>query len=171
MRLTTLCYLERDGAYLMLHRVRKKVDPNKGKWIGVGGGLEPDETPEECAVREVREETGYTMLSWRCRGLVTFVSDLWETEYMHLFTCDRFTGEEHPCDEGELAWVPKEKVPELPSWEGDRTFLRLFQLDRPYFSLKLVYQGDALREAALDGVPLSLADYAGNGGEPDGSAG
>lgn len=171
MRNTTLCYLERGGCYLMLHRTKKEHDPNQGKWIGVGGGFEEGESPEDCLVREVREETGYTLLSWRRRGLVTFVSDQWETELMHLFTSGHFEGEEHPCDEGDLAWVPKEEVGKLPCWDGDRIFLRLLSLDRPYFSLRLVYQGDTLCEAILDGVPLSLTEFVGNGGEPDAGAG
>lgn len=156
MRNTTLCYLERDGAYLMLHRTKKEHDMNEGKWIGVGGGLEEGESPEDGVLREVREETGYTMLSWRYRGIVTFVSDVCEGEYMHLFTCDRFDGEEIVCDEGDLAWIKKEDLPSLPSWEGDRVFLNLLAQERPFFSLKLIYHGDALAAAVLDGKPLPL---------------
>lgn len=156
MRNTTLCYLERDGAYLMLHRTKKQNDINEGKWIGVGGGLEEGESPEEGVLREVREETGYTMLSWRYRGIVTFVPDRGEGEYMHLFTCDRFAGEEIVCDEGDLAWVDKAALPSLPSWEGDRIFLGLLAQERPFFSLKLVYRSDALAAAVLDGQPLPL---------------
>ncbi|MBQ5973722.1 MAG: 8-oxo-dGTP diphosphatase [Oscillospiraceae bacterium] len=154
MRLTTLCYLLRDGEALMLYRNKKAADPNGGKWIGVGGGLEADESPEDCLLREVREETGLTLTRWRFRGLVTFVSDAWPTEYMHLFTADGFSGEPGDCAEGELRWVPFGEIPSLPLWEGDRIFLRLLAEERPFFSLKLVYRGDALAEAALDGRRL-----------------
>lgn len=156
MRNTTLCYLERGGSYLMLHRTKKEHDINEGKWIGVGGGMEEGESPEDGVRREVREETGYEMLSWRYRGVVTFVPDRGEGEYMHLFTCDRFSGEEIVCNEGDLAWVRREDVPSLPCWEGDRIFLRLLEQEHPFFSLKLVYTGDALSAAVLDGRPLPL---------------
>lgn len=151
MKLSTLCYLERDGAYLMLHRVKKVHDVNEGKWIGVGGRLEAGESPEECLVREVFEETGYTLKKWRFRGILTFSSEGWETEYIFLFTSDAFSGEPHACDEGELAWVPRDEVQSLNLWEGDRVFLRLLQEDAPFFSLKLGYEGDALRTCVLDG--------------------
>ena len=151
MGLTTLCYLEKDDRYLMLHRIKKEVDVNKDKWIGVGGHFEKDETPEECLLREVKEETGLTLTSWRFRGLVTFLSDAWETEYMCLYTADGFEGSvTNPdgsmkeCNEGVLAWVKKEAVGMLNLWEGDRIFLRLLDEDEPFFSLKLVYQGDDL---------------------------
>lgn len=151
MKNTTLCYLEQNGCYLMLHRVKKQQDENAGKWIGVGGKFEEGESPDDCVRREVREETGLSLDAVRFRGIVTFVSDTWGTEYMHLFTSDRFSGTLHPCDEGELAWVPVDRVTELSLWEGDRVFLDLLARDTPFFSLKLVYRGDALCEAILDG--------------------
>lgn len=150
--LSTLCYLERDGAYLMLHRTVKKNDVNKDKWIGVGGHFEEGESPEECLLREVKEETGYTLTSYRFRGLVTFLSGDGVTEYMSLFTADGFTGEPVPCDEGELEWVPKDKIQELNIWEGDKLFFRLLDEDVPFFSLKLVYDGrGGLVKAYLNG--------------------
>lgn len=157
MKNTTLCYIERDRCWLMLHRVKKERDENRDKWIGVGGKCEDRESPEDCLLREVREETGLRLTSYRCRGLVTFVSDLWPTEYMHLFTADRFTGTlAQTCDEGELEWVPKAAVPTLPIWAGDRIFLRLLEEEVPFFSLKLVYTGERLDEAVLDGRALAL---------------
>ena len=153
--LSTLCYIERDGKYLMLHRTVKENDVNQDKWIGVGGHFETDESPEECLLREVKEETGYTLTSYRFRGLVTFVSGHGVTEYMSLFTADGFEGEPIPCDEGELEWVDVAKIPTLNIWEGDKIFLRLLAQDHPFFSLKLVYDGqDRLLEAVLDGVAL-----------------
>ena len=154
MRNTTLCYLEQGGNYLMLHRVKKAVDENKDKWIGVGGKFEEGESPEDCLLREVREETGLTLHSWRYRGIVTFVSDEWGTEYMHLFTSDDFSGELTACPEGELAWIGKEDLLAKPIWEGDKIFLRLLQRDVPFFSLKLCYRGDTLTHAVLNGVPI-----------------
>lgn len=152
MRNTTLCYLERGGEYLMLHRVKKENDENKDKWIGIGGKFEEGESPEDCVRREVREETGLTLRSWRFRGIVTFVSDEWGTEYMHLFTSDDFTGELNTdCAEGELLWVERRAIPELPIWEGDKIFLRLLDEDAPFFSLKLCYRGDKLVSAVLNG--------------------
>ena len=157
MRNTSLCYIERGDEVLLLHRVKKKDDENAGKWIGVGGGFEEGESPEACMLREVFEETGLRLLSWRCCGIVTFISDEWGTEYMHLFTADRFTGELRDCDEGVLAWRKKsELLSSLPIWEGDRIFLRLLQEGRPFFLLTLRYHGNALVSAALDGAPLSL---------------
>ena len=153
--LSTLCYLERDGKYLMLHRTRKKKDVNKDKWIGVGGHFEKDESPEECLLREVREETGYTLTSYHFSGLVTFVSGDGVTEYMSLFTADGFTGQETACDEGELQWVDKKDIPRLNLWEGDRIFFRLLEERQDFFSLKLVYDGaGGLVSAALDGEPI-----------------
>ena len=153
--LSTLCYIERDGKYLMLHRTVKENDVNQDKWIGVGGHFETDESPEECLLREVKEETGYTLTSYRFRGLVTFVSGNGVTEYMSLFTADGFEGEPIPCDEGELEWVDITKIPTLNIWEGDKIFLRLLAQEHPFFSLKLVYDGqDRLLEAVLDGVAL-----------------
>lgn len=155
MRNTSLCYLEKDGCYLMLHRVKKEGDMNRDKWLGVGGKFEDRESPEDCALREVREETGLTMTDYRLRAVVTFVSDEWPTEYMHLFHCTGFTGEVGECDEGILEWVPKEKIPSLPIWEGDKIFLKLLDSGRPFFSLKLEYHGDKLAAAVLDGKYIS----------------
>ena len=153
--LSTLCSIERDGKYLMLHRTVKKNDVNKDKWIGVGGHFEADESPEECLLREVREETGYTLTSFRFRAIVTFVSGDGVTEYMSLFTADGFTGTPIPCNEGELEWVDKEEVLRLNLWEGDRIFLRLLNESEDFFSLKLVYDGSGgLVSAALNGAPL-----------------
>ena len=157
MRNTSLVHLEKDGCYLMLHRVRKDNDENRDKWVGIGGKFEPGESPEDCAVREVREETGLTMRSWSYRGIVTFVSDEWGTEYMHLFHSTDFSGELRDCDEGELEWVDKERLLTLPIWEGDRIFLRLLDSDVPFFSLKLCYTGDRLTRAVLNGEALSLS--------------
>lgn len=152
MKLSTLCYIERDDQYLMLHRITKKNDINKDKWIGVGGHFEEDESPEECLLREVKEETGYTLTSYRYRGLVTFVSGSGVTEYMSLFTADGFEGEPIECDEGKLEWVDKDRIEELNLWEGDRIFFRLLRERQDFFSLKLVYDGgDKLVEVQLDG--------------------
>ena len=150
-RNTTLCYLEQDGRYLMLHRVKKEHDENKDKWIGIGGKFEPGESPEDCALREVREETGLTLTDWDYRGIVTFVSDEWGTEYMHLFWSDRFTGTIRDCDEGVLEWLDKKELLTKNIWEGDKIFLRLLDERVPFFSLKLVYAGDELRRAVLNG--------------------
>ena len=159
VRLSTLCYIEQDGKYLMLHRTVKKQDVNKDKWIGVGGHFERNESPEECLLREVREETGYTLTSWKYRGIVTFVYGEDVTEYMSLYTADGFAGEPIPCDEGELEWVEKDKVLELNIWEGDKIFFRLLNEDYPFFSLKLVYDlTDTLQYAALDGKPMETYD-------------
>ncbi|MCC8066549.1 MAG: 8-oxo-dGTP diphosphatase [Clostridiales bacterium] len=152
--LTTLCYIEKDGQYLMLHRVSKKKDVNKGKWIGVGGHFEAGESPEECLLREVWEETGLHLTSWQFRGILTFESEGWPSEYICVYTADGFEGELTACKEGTLAWVPKEKVMDLNLWEGDRIFLRLLLEDAPFFSMKLSYRGDALCYAALDGKEL-----------------
>ena len=152
--LTTLCYIERDDKYLMMHRVKKENDVNKDKWIGVGGHFEAGESPEECLLREVKEETGLTLTEWKFRGLVSFLSDKWPDEYMCLYTATGFTGEMIPCSEGTLEWVEKSKVTELPIWEGDKIFLRLLAEDKGFFSLKLRYEGDTLKEAVLDGTVL-----------------
>ena len=149
--LTTLCYIEKDDCYLMLHRVKKEKDVNKDKWIGVGGHFEQNESPEECLLREVQEETGLTLVSWQFRGLVTFMAKGWPTEYMCLFTADEFTGTIKECNEGVLEWVPKEKLEELTLWEGDKIFLRLLQERKEFFSLKLQYEGDRLVSWSLDG--------------------
>ena len=149
--LTTLCYIEKDGRYLMMHRVKKEHDINKDKWVGVGGHFEADESPEECLLREVKEETGLTLLAWSLRGIVTFICDRWQTEYMFLYTADAYTGELAECSEGRLEWVDKSRVYELPIWEGDKIFFRLLENGQPFFSLKLRYEGDELAEVALDG--------------------
>ncbi len=154
--LTSLLYIEGDGKYLMLHRTKKEHDINEGKWIGVGGKFEDGESPEECAIREAREETGLSVFRPTFRGIVTFVSDRYPTEYMHLFSCTDFAGDLRDCDEGELAWVEKDRVPDLPLWEGDRIFLSLLAEGAPFFSLKFVYRGDTLIRATLDGRELSV---------------
>ena len=157
MKQTTLCYLERGDQYLMLHRVKKENDASHDKWIGVGGKCEADESPDECMLREVQEETGLTVTSWRYRGIVTFISDVWPCEYMHLFTADRWEGSETDCDEGDLQWIDKERLFGLTLWPGDRIFLRLIMdPNQPFFSLKLVYRGDDLVSAKLDGSPLPV---------------
>ena len=157
MRNTTLCYIQNNrGQTLLLHRVKKENDLNKDKWIGVGGGFEDKESPEDCLIREVYEETGLTLTRWRYRGIVTFVSDQWETEYMHLYTADQWTGEIIECDEGTLEWVDNTRIPTLPAWAGDRIFLDLIAKDVPFFSLKLEYTGEALTAAVLDGIPLDV---------------
>ena len=154
-RMSTLCYIEKDHRYLMLHRVLKKNDVNKDKWIGVGGHFEEGESPEECVFREVKEETGYTLTSYRYRGLVTFVFADIEVEYMSLFTADGFEGEEIPCNEGILEWVDKDKIFDLNLWEGDKIFFRLLEREVPFFSLKLVYNAEGeLEEAVLNGKPM-----------------
>ena len=149
--LTTLCYIERDDAYLMMHRVKKERDINRDKWIGVGGHFEEGESPEECLLREVMEETGLTLTDYRPRGVITFMTDTYPAEYMFLYTAEGFTGIMHACNEGELEWVPKVKVEQLPIWEGDRIFFRLLEERQDFFSLKLRYEGDTLAEAVLDG--------------------
>ena len=154
MKQTTLCYIEQDGCYLMLHRVKKENDENKDKWIGIGGKFEDKESPEDCVLREALEETGLTLTSYRYRGLVTFVSDRWPTEYMHHFHADGFSGQLKNCDEGDLQWLPKEQLYSLPMWEGDRIFLDLLEQDVPFFSLKLVYEGETLVQAVLNGKTI-----------------
>lgn len=149
MKLTTLCYIEKNEQYLMLHRNTKKNDPNTGKWIGVGGKIEEKESPEECMLREVREETGLDLTRYQYRGLITFVSDEWETEYMHLYTADEYLGKLTNCDEGTLEWVDKQKIFDLNLWEGDRIFLQLLVETTAFFTLKLVYQGDHLKEHSV----------------------
>ena len=156
MKMTTLCYPERDGKYLMLHRVKKKNDVNHDKWIGVGGHFENGESPEDCMLREVYEETGLTVTKFAYRGIVTFVSDRDPCEYMHLFTCSEWMGECKECDEGDLEWIDKKDLYDLTLWEGDRIFLRLLDENIPFFSLKLCYHGDKLAEAVLNGELLHI---------------
>ena len=155
MKNTTLCYIEHNGSYLMMHRIKKKADVNEGKWIGVGGHCEEGESPDECVIREAREETGLTLHSTHARGLVTFISNKWEMEYMHLFTAQDFEGElVKVCNEGELAWIPKDQISSLPLWEGDKIFLELLTKDIPYFYLKLEYHDDTLLRATLNGTVI-----------------
>lgn len=151
MKNTTLCYLEKDNSYLMLHRIKKENDENRDKWIGVGGKLEDGETPYECARREIKEETGLTAENLYYRGILTFVSDIYGTEFMHLFTCNSFSGKmKESCEEGVLEWVLKNKVSDLPIWEGDKIFLKLIAEEERFFSLKLVYVGDKLVDHTLE---------------------
>ena len=154
MKLTTLCYIEKDDKYLMIHRIKKKHDVNKDKWIGIGGHFEENESPEECLLREAKEETGLTLTSWKFRGIVTFISEGWDTEYMCLYTADGYEGEIIPCNEGVLEWIRKEDLLKLNLWEGDKIFLKMLQENAPFFSLKLAYKGDVLTEAVLDGKKL-----------------
>ena len=149
--LTTLCYIEKNDSYLMLHRVSKKNDVNKDKWIGVGGHFENRESPEECLLREVYEETGLRLTSYRYRGIVTFVFEDEPAEYMSLYTADGFEGDMITCDEGTLEWVKKSELERLNLWEGDKIFFKLLKEEHPFFSLKLKYRGDVLTEAVLDG--------------------
>ena len=156
MKNTSLCYIERDGQYLMLHRIKKAHDENRDKWIGIGGKFEQAESPEDCVLREVREETGLRLTQYRYCGIITFVSDRWQTEYMHLFHATGFTGELRQCDEGQLEWIEKDRLLALPQWAGDRIFLDLMQKNVPFFSLKLRYEGETLAEAVLNGKPLTI---------------
>lgn len=154
MKNTTLIHVEQDGKYLMLHRTKKENDINKDKWIGIGGKFLENESPEECALREAQEETGLQLDELSYRGIVTFVNDACEGEYMHLFTSRAFHGTLKECDEGELLWVEKEKIYTLPIWEGDKIFLKLLDENEPFFSLKLIYSGDKLLEAVLNGKKI-----------------
>ena len=156
MRNTTLCHIEKNGCYLMLHRVKKENDLNRDKWVGIGGKFEDKESPEEANLRETLEETGLTLKNAEYRGIVTFVSDKWETEYMHIFYADKFEGTVKECDEGELCWVNKKDIFSLPIWEGDKIFLRLLDEKTPFFSLKLEYMGDRLANAVLNGEKLNV---------------
>ena len=162
--LTTLCYIEKDGKYLMLHRVKKENDINRDKWIGVGGHFEADESPEDCVLREVKEETGYTLTSYRFRGIITFLyRDV--CEYMCLYTADGFTGDPIECNEGTLEWVEIDKIEELDLWEGDKIFFRLLKENRPFFSLKLSYdENGILLDAVLDGDRIAVT---GSGNTPE----
>ena len=156
-QLTTLCYIEQDNKYLMLHRVKKENDINKDKYIGIGGHFEYGESPDECLLREVKEETGLTLTSYRPRGIITFVYRDDVVEYMHLYTSEDFKGEIGACDEGELVWIDKDKVYDLNIWEGDRVFFRLLEENRDFFLLKLVYNvNDELTNVILDGKELAI---------------
>ena len=170
MKLTTLCYIEKDENYLMIHRIKKKHDVNKDKWIGIGGKFERGESPEDCILRETKEETGLTLTDYRLRGVLTFVynDDDEEMEYIFIYTADGFAGELAECNEGTLEWVPKTQIDRLNLWEGDRIFHYLLDEDAPFFSLKLRYQDDLLKEAVLDGKPLELLDLLREDGEPSG---
>ena len=151
MKNTTLCYIEKDGKYLMIHRIKKSEDINKDKWVGVGGKFEEKETPFDCARREIKEETGLNADKLNYRGLVTFVSNEYGTEYMHLFHCDSFSGKlKEDCDEGVLEWVEIDKISDLPLWEGDKIFLSLLREDVPFFSLKLEYVYDKLTSHTIE---------------------
>ena len=159
MRNTTLCHIEKDGKYLMLHRVKKENDLNHAKWVGIGGKFEDKESPEQCNQREVLEETGLTLLKSNYRGIVTFVSDKWETEYMHIFTSNLFEGEICECDEGTLEWIDKKELLSLPLWVGDKIFLKLIDDESyPFFSLRLEYMGDQLISAILNDITLDIGD-------------
>lgn len=154
--MTTLCYIEKDNKYLMLHRISKKNDINKDKWIGVGGHFEDRESPEDCLLREVKEETGLTLTAYRFRGIVTFISDDYPVEFMCLYTADGYEGQIKECDEGKLEWIDKEALLQLELWEGDKIFLELLQKEVPFFSLKLLYEKGRLIEAVLDGKQVAL---------------
>lgn len=159
---TTLCYIEHDGKYLLLHRIKKKKDINKDKWIGIGGKFEEWESPEDCIRRETLEETGLTLIHPKYRGIVTFISDgMDQTEFMHLFTATEFSGTLKECDEGNLEWVEKEKMRELPHWDGDLIFLSLLENGAPFFSLKLTYKGSNLTEAILNEQKVTLEQFLG----------
>ena len=157
MRETTLCYIRRGTQVLMLHRTKKQGDANHDKWIGIGGGIEPGETPDACLLREVREETGLVLTSYRYRGVINFYSDRWEDEVMHLYTADEWTGEITECDEGVLEWVEDARIPSLPQWEGDRIFLDLLLQGRPWFELTLNYRGEKLASWSVAGEAPSEA--------------
>lgn len=144
MILSTLCYLEKDGKYLMLHRTKKKNDINKDKWLGIGGKFEENESPEECIIREVKEETGLKLKSYKLRCIVTYVSTTWETEYMYVFTSNDFTGELTDCNEGDLKWIEKDKITELNTWEGDKIFVEKIKNDNTFFTVKFEYDGEKL---------------------------
>ncbi len=154
MKNTTLCHIEKDGKYLMLHRIKKKIDINEDKWIGIGGKFEENESPEECVLRETFEETGLILTDYKYRGIVTFVTDFCEGEYMHLFTATGFEGKIKECDEGVLEWIDKKELLNLNIWEGDRIFLKLLDENIPFFSLKLQYKKDKLVSAVLNGMYL-----------------
>lgn len=152
MILSTLCYIEKDNKYLMLHRTKKNNDINKDKWLGIGGKFIEKESPEECIVREVKEETGLTLISYKLRCIVTYVSTNYETEYMYVFTCGNFKGELTECNEGDLQWINKYKITELNIWEGDKIFIKKLQNENNFFTLKLEYDGEKL-------IRYDLKDY------------
>ena len=154
MHNSTLCYVTRGDDVLMLHRVKKKNDINKDKWIGIGGKFEENESPDECLLREALEETGLRLTNWQCRGIVTFLTETGFGEYMYLFTADGFEGELKECDEGDLQWISREFLNSLPKWEGDQIFLDLLWQDAPFFLLTLRYDHDKLVEAILDGKKI-----------------
>ena len=156
MELTTLCYIEKDDKYLMLHRVKKENDINKDKWIGIGGHFEQGESPEECLLREAMEETGLTLTKFQFRGIITFSCDHQFTEYMHLYTATEWDGELISCNEGELEWVEKKELLSMNLWEGDYIFLNLLAERETFFSLKLVYEQNELQEVALDGKSMDF---------------
>ena len=144
MRLTRICYIEQDGNYLMLHRTKKENDQSHDKWLGVGGKFDKDESPDECILREVKEETGLTLTSYQLRGVMTFVSDIWETEYMFIYTADEFEGELAECSEGDLQWIKKTEVMNLKLWEGDKIFLKKLIDGDGFFTVKMEYEGEKL---------------------------
>ena len=147
---TTLCYIEQDEKYLMLHRISKKNDVNKDKWIGVGGKFEAGETPEECLMREVTEETGLTLLDYTFRGIMTFIYNNLEPEYIFLYTANSFSGEMKECDEGKLEWVKKSDISSLNIWEGDKLMFKMLNESENPFSIKLVYKDDVLIESGVE---------------------
>ena len=157
MTLTTLCYIEKDNSYLMLHRVKKEHDINKDKWIGIGGHFEPGESPDDCVIREAKEETGLTLTSYRLRGILTFLCDDITDYYIFLYTADGFTGDLKPCNEGTLEWVPKSEIPFLDLWDGDLIFFKLLEENAPFFSLKVRYVDNVLIEAVLNGKEIEIA--------------
>ena len=152
MIFSSLCYIEKDEKYLMLHRTKKKNDINENKWIGIGGKFEADESPEECIVREVKEETGLTLNSYKLRGIITYISKTWETEYVCLFTSNYFSGKLIECDEGDLKWINKKDVLNLKTWEGDKIFIDKIQKDDKFFTIKFEYDEDKL-------VKYDLVEY------------
>lgn len=149
MVVSTLCYLEKDNKYLMLLRNKKEKDVNEGKWIGVGGKCEKGESPEECVIRETFEETGIKLESLKMRGVMTFASEGWEDEYIFVYTSDKFSGHITECNEGELAWIDKDKIMDLNLWNGDRIFLDIMINSDKLFSIKLSYKGDDIVDKQL----------------------
>ena len=157
MKNTTLCYIEKDNKYLMLHRVKKENDLNHDKWVGIGGKFLYGESPEECLLREAEEETGLILTDYKYRGIVTFLSDEWGGEYMHLFSAYDFKGELKECDEGNLEWINKSDVYDLPIWVGDKLFFKLIENpETPFFSMKLEYCGEELIKATLNGKTINI---------------